>query len=179
MKEKLDIPGWVPTLIGLVMALFALGMGSFIMLSALDIIPSPPLDPENPRLLVAAAGMVFFLAGILALMGSIFSPAELRLPVMLWIQFLLILTVMAVFSGLFLWTGFGPGERTFQTSTSIGPISTHGQGNETVGRILFGGFGLLCGLGTLWYAVAQGRNLFRGRFKSLFERNLTGRDAPE
>jgi hypothetical protein len=176
MKEKLDVPGWVPGCIGLVMAIIALGMGSFIMLSALDIIPSPPLDPENPRILVAAAGMVFFLAGILALMGSIFSPEELRLPVMQWIQFLLILAVMAVFSGLFLWTGFGPGERTFQTSISIGPVSTHGQGNETTGRILSGGFGLICGLGTLWYAIFQGNNLLHGRFKSLFERRPDGQD---
>lgn len=170
MKEKIVIPGWVPSCIGLGMALFALGMGSFIMLSVFNIIPSPPLDPENPPVIVAAAGLIFFLAGLITLMGSFFSSEELRLPVMMWLQFLLILTVMAVFSSVFLWTGFGPGERTFQTSVSVGPISTHGQGNATVGRIVFGGIGLLSGLATAWYAYAQVKNLVNGQFKSMFDR---------
>jgi hypothetical protein len=170
MKEKIDIPGWVPGCIGLVMAFIALGMGTFIMLSAFNIIPSAKINPENPPIIVAAAGLVFFLAGLITLMGSIFSPEELRLPVMMWLQFLLILAVMAVFSSVFLWTGFGPGERTFQASTSVGPISTYGQGNATVGRILFGGFGLLSGLATAWYAYAQVKNLVNGQFKSMFDR---------
>ena len=170
MKEKVDVPGWVPGCIGLVMALAALGMGSFIMLTAFDIIPSPPINPENPRILIAAAGLVFFLAGLLTLMGSIFSPEELRLPVLLWIQFLLVLAVMATFSGLFVWTGFGPGERSFQTSTTLGPVTTYGQGNATLGRILFGGFGLLSSLATAWYAYAQTKNMVNGQFKSIFDR---------
>jgi hypothetical protein len=152
------------------MALFALGMGSFIILSAFNIIHTAGINPDNPPIVIAAAGMVFFLAGLITLMGSIFSPEDLHLPVMLWLQFLLILAVMAVFSSVFLWTGFGPGERTFQTSTSVGPISTHGQGNATMGRILFGGFGLLSGLATAWYAYAQVKNLVNGQFKSMFDR---------
>lgn len=170
---------WAGSAIGALMSLMPLGMGLYIILIALNFIPTADENFSAPRSIVAGAGFVFFVAGLLMLMGLVFSAEELRLPVMLWIQFLLILAVMTVFSGLFLWTGFGPGERTFQTSTSIGPVSTHGQGNEGVGRIVFGGVGLLSSLGTLWYAIVQTNNLFRGQFKSIFERKNSGRDSPD
>jgi hypothetical protein len=169
-EEKKELPEWVGGCIGALMAFVSLGMGLYILLTSFNIIPTPEENFSAPRSIVAAVGFVFVLVGILTLMGTIFSAEELRLPVMSWIQFLLILTVMAAFSGVFVWTGFGPGERAFQTSTSVGPISTHGQGNETTGRVLFGGFGMLCSLGTAWYAYAQVKNLVHGRFKSMFDR---------
>jgi len=171
MSENRQLPGWVGGCIGAFMALTFLGMGLFVILTSFGVIPAPDENFHAPRIIVAAAGLVFFLAGFLMLMGVIFSAEELRLPVMQWIQFLLVLAVMTAFSGLFVWTGFGPGERAFQSSTTLGPVTTYGQGSESTGRILFGGFGLLCGLGAAWYAYAQTKNLINGNYKSIFDRN--------
>jgi hypothetical protein len=63
--------------------------------------------------------------------------------------------MMAAFSSVFLWVGFGSGERSFQTETSFGTVSTTGHGNELTGRCLFGMFGLATTLGTLYYMVSQ------------------------
>lgn len=176
MDEKRQLPGWVGGCVGALMALIILGTGLFIILISTNLLPFPEENFKAPRPVITAAGLVFFLAGFLMLMGMIFSPGELRLPVMQWIQFLLVLAVMVAFSGVLLWAGFGPGEHEFQSSVGAGPVSVRGQGNEFVGRLLFGGFGLLSGLGTAWYAYTQTNGLIHGRFKSIFERRPGGQD---
>ena len=171
MEKQKEVPGWVGGCVGSVMAFVFLGMGLFILLTALNIIPSAEENYLAPRPVVAAAGLVFFLAGFLLFIGSIFSAEELRLPIMLWIQFLFVVTAMAAFSGIFLWVGLGPGEREFQSSTTFGSVTTRGTADDITGRILFGSVGVLCSLGTVLYACVQIVNLINGKFKSIFDQN--------
>jgi hypothetical protein len=173
VNENSNVPSWVGGCLGFMMAMAFTGAGLFIILVSFDLIHSSPENFHAPRMIVACIGLVFFLAGLLMFMGVIFSAEELRHPILLWLQFLLVLLAMAAFSGVFLWVGFGPGEREFQTSASIGPVSTTGEGNSVIGRIMFGGFGLLCGLGTGSYAYTQTSNLILGQFKSIFDQNRT------
>ena len=156
---------------GVAFALIFLGAGLVIILTSLNIIKTPEESFNAPRFIVLAAGMVFFLAGLIISLGVIFSRDELHLPVMLWIQYFISLAIMISFCAPFLWAGFGPGEREFQTSTTIAPFTTSGRGNYVFGRILFGGVGLLCGLGTAFYAIKQPGRIMRGEFKSLFDQN--------
>jgi len=141
--------------IGLVFGgVFALA-GAYIVAISFDIIP---VDPENfkaPRLVVAAAGMAFFFAGVwvafqagLGEMGGDTRSAK-------WVQYILTLAIMVAFVSVFLWAGFGPGEGQFQTSGSFGPLTTTGTASEAEGRFVFGGFGILAGLGVLYYAITQ------------------------
>jgi Ca2+/Na+ antiporter len=171
MDENTQIPNWIGSCMGAAFALIFLGAGLVIILTSLDIIKTPEENFNAPRFVVLAAGMVFFLAGLIISLGVIFSREELRLPIMLWIQYLISLAIMISFCTPFLWAGFGSGEREFQTSTIIGPVATSGRGNEGFGRILFGGVGLLCSLGTAFYAIKQPGRVMRGEFKSLFDQN--------
>ena len=171
MDENTQAQNRIGSCMGAVFALIFLGTGLVIILASLNIIKTPQESFNAPRLIVFAAGMAFFLAGLIISLGVIFSQEELRLPVMLWIQYFIGLAIMVSFCTPFLWAGFGPGEREFQTSTMIGPIATGGRGNEGFGRALFGGVGLLCGLGTAFYAIKQPGRIMRGEFKSLFDQN--------
>ena len=171
MEEQKQVPGWVGSCMGAVFALMFLGAGLLIILTAADVIHVSDENFKAPRTTVIAAGLVFFLAGIYITMGVVFSQEELRLPVMLWVQYLLALAMMASFSAPFLWAGFGPGEREFSQTTTLGPVRVSERGDETTGRILFGGVGLLCGLGTLWYAVSAPGRIIRGEFTSMFDQN--------
>jgi hypothetical protein len=141
--------------IGLVFGgVFALA-GAYIVAISFDIIP---VDPENfkaPRLVVAAAGMVFFLAGVWVAFQAGLGSMGGDTPFARWAQYILTLAIMVAFVSVFLWAGFAPGERQFQTSTSVGPVTTTGTASEAEGRCIFGGFGVLAGLGVLYYAITQ------------------------
>jgi Ca2+/Na+ antiporter len=171
MDENTQTQNWIGSCMGAVFALIFLGAGLVIILASLNIIKTLEENFNAPRLIVFAAGMAFFLAGLIISLGVIFSRDELHLPVMLWIQYFISLAIMISFCAPFLWAGFGPGEREFQTSTIIGPVATSGRGNEGFGRILFGGVGLLCSLGTAFYAIKQPGRIMRGEFKYLFDQN--------
>jgi len=171
MDENTRAQNWIGSCMGAAFALIFLGAGLVIILTSLNIIKTSEENFNAPRFIVLAAGTVFFLAGLLISLGVIFSREELRLPVMLWIQYLISLAIMISFCTPFLWAGFGPGDREFQTSTIIGPVATSSRGNEGFGRILFGGVGLLCSLGAAFYAVKQPGKIMRGEFKSLFDQD--------
>jgi hypothetical protein len=141
--------------LGLFLSLPALAMGGYILAVSLDVIHADPSFFKAPREVVAAAGMCFFLGGGWTILKSVSWAYGGDTPMVNWMSFFLVLTMMAIFTWLFLSTGFGPGERHFNVSTSIGPVTTSGPGNETVGRIFFGSFGVLAALGTLYYAVTQ------------------------
>ena len=95
-----------------------------------------------------------------------FSEEEMNSPLLAWVWFLLRLAVMVAFSSVFLWVGFGPGEREFQTTSLFGGVTTTGEGNSSFGRFLFGGAGLLFGLITLWISFVQFRSLIQKTFHS-------------
>ncbi|MBT3391515.1 MAG: hypothetical protein HN413_14030 [Chloroflexi bacterium] len=139
----------------LLMGLIFMAVGGLIILMALEIIPMDPSSLHAPRWVLGAAGALFFLSGALVFLQGIAGPDGEHDALMRWVQYVLVLGAMVAFSSVFLWVGFGPGEREFQTTTSVGPLSVSGQGNDVVGRCLFGGFGVLTALGTVYYAFQQ------------------------
>jgi uncharacterized membrane protein HdeD (DUF308 family) len=128
-------------------------VGLFIVLVSVDVIHADPESFHAPRWVVTFAGLTFVCAGLLLLSQNLFSPKEHRAPIVMWIQYLLTTGMMTAFSSIFLWVGFGPGEREFSTSASFLFFTVSGAGDELIGRILFGGAGLLVGAFTLYAAV--------------------------
>lgn len=163
-KDVKPLPPWVGGCVVLIMSLSFFGMGLFVMLISFDIIPTPPENFNAPRSVVAMVGLVFSLVGIMIFLGGSFSEEEMNSPLLAWIWFLLRLVVMVVFSGVFLWVGFGSGEREFQTTSSFGGVTTTGEGSISFGRFLFGGAGVLFGLITLWVSFLQFRSLILKTF---------------
>lgn len=68
-------------------------------------------------------------------------------------QYFLILDIMTAFSAVFLWGGIGTGEREFSGSGSFLFFTVSGKGNDVMGRIMFGGGGVLLALITGYYAL--------------------------
>jgi len=165
-KETKPLPPWAGGCMGLVMSLSFFGMGLFIILISFDVIPTPPENFNAPRIVVAAAGLVFALAGIMIFISANYSEEEMNKPLLAWVRSFLVFLIMVAFSSVFLWVGFGPGEREFQSSTSFGGVTSTGEGSSFFGRLLFGGVGLLCGLGTLWVSFVQIRSLIQKTFHS-------------
>jgi peptidoglycan/LPS O-acetylase OafA/YrhL len=142
-------------------AVFALA-GGYILAISLNLIPVDPERFKAPRLVVAAAGMVFLLAGTWVAFQTA-SPFAQDTPLFRWTQYFLMLIMMGAFAVVFLWAGFGPGERQFETSTSLGVGNATGSGDEAGGGCIFGGFGLLAALGVLYYAVTQPGRILRSK----------------
>jgi hypothetical protein len=125
--------------------LFALpfvAAGGYIMAISLGILPSDPEAFKAPRLVVAAAGAVFVLGGLMVLLQGSFSAGGQQTMLYKWLEFFVLGGFLLAFAGIFLWVGFGPGERAFQTETTLGPVTTTGDGSPLMGRCLFGTFGL-------------------------------------
>ncbi len=145
------IASCLPILMGAVLGLVGLGM---LMLGVSNI-PINLSSPDIPRWMIPVAGLMFFCFGLFTIIHTIIPPAEHQSALYQWLQYFLIVGGMGAFSAIFLWVGFGPGAREFESSTSFGPFTTSGKGDELIGRLLFGGFGLVTGLGTLWIAISQ------------------------
>lgn len=141
------------SLILTLMGLLFVVAGSAIVLVALDVIPVNPESLQAPRWVVGAAGAMFFFLGLLVFAQGIAGPGGEQIILFQWVQYMLTLGALISFSSVFIWVGLGAGERQFQSSGSIGPIGVSGQGNDWLGRCMFGGFGLLVAVGTLFYAL--------------------------
>lgn len=136
-------------------ALPFVGAGALIMLAAADVIHADPSSFHAPRWVVGMAGFLFFLAGLWILFLGFARGSEAETAVGQWASYIFFVLFLGTFAFIFIWVGFGPGEREFSGSTSVGPVSFGGSGNELVGRILFGGCGLLVGAATLWVALVK------------------------
>ena len=134
-------------------------VGAFVVLLAADVIPSDPSDFNAPRWVVAAAGAVFMLAGAMVALQAAFGPDGEQNLLYLWLQFLLGLAFMLLFTAIPLWIGFGPGEREFSTSASVGPVTTSSGGGASIGRFVFGGSGILMIFATLAMAYANWKKI--------------------
>ncbi len=135
-------------------------MGSFIVMISADIIHVDPSTFNAPRWVVGASGGVFMLAGMMVAIQGSFGPDGMQTKLYLWLQFFFGMTLMILFTAIPLWIGFGPGEREFSTSTTIGPITTSGTGSDGMGRFVFGSGGVLMVIITIWMAVSQLRKIF-------------------
>ena len=134
-------------------------VGAFIVMLAANIIPSDPSSFNAPRWVVAAAGAVFMLAGTMVALQGAFGPNPEQSRLYLIFTFILGTALMLLFSSIFIWVGFGPGEREFSTSTSVGAVTTTSSGGDQSGRFIFGGSGALMLLMTFFMARANWRKI--------------------
>ncbi|MBI5210037.1 MAG: tetratricopeptide repeat protein [Elusimicrobia bacterium] len=110
---------------------------------ALGWLPVDKSRAEAPSWVVGTAGCVFLFGGLTALV----PPGFARLQ-----HFFGTLAVTAL-ALTFDWVAFGPGERTFSGSTTIGGLSRTSHVGQTGGRVVFGVFAILidCMAALGWY----------------------------
>ena len=101
---------WVGALFGVV--------GLVILLVALRVIPSEESKFQAPHWVVGAAGLAFFLVGILLLTTPPAQTPEAAARTT-WRTFLLGTGVVGAMAAIFNWVAFGPGPRHFGGSISI------------------------------------------------------------
>ncbi len=152
-KKTPPSPKGIP--MGALMGCVSMAIGAFLLMAGLGVIRLDPQSVHGPLWIMGAAGLMFFLAGLLILFQSIAGPGAEQLPLFQWVQYILVGGILVAFSAVFIWVGLGPGERQFESSASLGPANTAGQGVDLLGRCLFGGFGLTLGLVTLYYLITR------------------------
>ena len=113
-------------------------VGSYIVLISLDIIHVSDDNFNAPRLIVAAAGMVFVLGGLMVMVNALKDISGGDHPVFRWLYSALIFSFLVLFAIPFHWAAFGSGERQFSCSASIGFVTSTAGGSETSGRLVFG-----------------------------------------
>jgi hypothetical protein len=95
-----------------------------------------------PLWLLGATGVSFVSIGLVLLMDGI----EALERVKGWLAFVFLVSFTSIFN----WVAFGPGERHFTTSSSVGVgpvgVSSASSGHELGGRIAFGIFAVLLDL---------------------------------
>jgi len=142
------------TLIRLLFIVPALAIGGWMLLASLGVFGHPVRHPaDGPDWIGALIGFVFFGGASAALINVVYGAADQpsgQLPSDAPARILSGALGVAVTLGLatvFVWVGFGPGERQFSGSGAfLGPL---------VGRAMFGLFGLLtfvvvCGMAVRW-----------------------------
>lgn len=131
----------------------ALFFGGLVFASMFGILPPQP-SAAMPRSVMALAGLVFSSAGVAVLLSRV-SRTLARL--FGTISFL-------CFVAIFNWIAFGPGERHFTQTTSVGSIKSSEPASEGSGRLVFGlfagGLDLLLGYGLI---ASLGKSLRKGR----------------
>lgn len=137
------------------MGFMSAAMGAFFMLAGADVIHLDPESVHAPLWVIAAAGTVFFLAGMMIIFQGIAGPGAEQITLYKWLQYFLVLGMLVSFAAIFIWVGLGPGEREFESSVTLGPVGIIGQGSEFLGRCLFGGFGLVLGFIVIYFAICQ------------------------
>ena len=138
-------------------ALFG-AVGLVILLVALRIIPAAESRFQAPHWVVGAAGLAFFLVGILLLTTP---PAQTPVAAArtTWRTFLLGAGVVGSMAAIFNWVAFGPGPRRFGGSISIPFVSISGPQSEWSGRAAFGLAAVMIDLFLGWVIVRGLREL--------------------
>lgn len=166
--ELRDVGPMTGTLMG--GAFFLAGVA--ILFVALDWIVMDPSKIHAPRWVLGVCGGMFALTGMVTFYyglvnglegGSRASPDrdDDGFYVGGWLLGLVICTGMAVVAG---WIAFGPGERAFSGSGSVGPVTARGSGgSESLGRWVFGFGAVLTGAFAVYGLVYGLRRLIRGR----------------
>ena len=124
-----------------------------LLLVAVNVIAVPSESIHGPNWLLGAAGLIFFLGGL-----SVFIPRDEKT-----IQGLLAAVLFTLFGVIGSWIAFGPGERSFGGSASIGPFSLTGISPELVGRLAFGCGGAITDLAALLFWIRWIRELVRDK----------------
>lgn len=123
-------------------------IGLCIVAIACDVIHLDPRAFQSPRWVVACAGGLFFLVGLL--IASQDQPASLHAK-------LLAAAFFSMFAAVFGWVGFGPGPRAFSTTTVFLGGASHAAGSERGGRIVFGTVAVIVGsvAMTAWWGLIR------------------------
>jgi hypothetical protein len=136
----------------LIVGFAALIAGLFPLAIALGWFVIPPSRLHAPTWIVGVGGAFFILCGLAILVPERF--ARMR-------GFLASLAVSAL-AVVFNWVAFGPGERKFSATLSLGTFVTAAPSSENAGRAVFGLFAVLVGLLALWGWVRWLRDLRGG-----------------
>ena len=142
---------------GIVPVLGGLGM--------IDARPAPDVAPW----VVVAAGAMFVLAGLAiingyALWGDPAPDGDLAADAPFaakLIQYLLGTSIVGLMFAVFAWIAFGPGQRRFATSMSLGGAATSAQSSAHTGRIVFGVGAVLIGAFFVMATVSGAKRLIR------------------
>lgn len=143
--------------------LAATGMGLFLLLFGLGLIPIKPRAGDAPLWIAAVAGVAFMLAGISIAVGAIHGVSETgELPKDTGWWMRLFYTVIGVIiagalASIGSWVAFGPGPRAF-SGTGLFLLSP--EASAMVGRVAFGIGAAVTWLITIAFAVSGVRKLF-------------------
>ena len=142
--------------------------GLMIIFVAVDWIHVDPASIHAPRWVLVVCGGMFALPGVAALYYGVRnglsggppergSDGERPFPVVGWLAGLAIAAGLTVVAS---WIAFGPGERAFSGSVSVGPVGVGGSGgSETLGRWVVGFGAVMGGLFPAWGLVYGLRRL--------------------
>jgi hypothetical protein len=133
-------PGW--------MAAVFVAVGLCIIAMALGVIRVDPHALKAPRWVLACAGGLFALCGLLI-------PAQ-RVPGSLYAR-LLVASFFSMFAAVFGWVGFGPGPRTFSSTTMLFGVATRAASGATSGRVVFGAVAVGVGVAAAaaWWGLGR------------------------
>lgn len=125
-------------------------------LGVVNIFPGALDGPLLGRIALMLSGLPFVSFGVMiALQPFLGEFGEKKTPIAEGIKHVILLSFLIPIAVFLLWGGFGPGERKFTQITTIGSEVTTGSGDELVGRILFGGMGVLITILILLYVHTQ------------------------
>ncbi|MBV9724703.1 MAG: hypothetical protein JO299_05960 [Gammaproteobacteria bacterium] len=124
------------------------GIGLCIIALACDVIHVDPQAFHAPRWVVACAGSLFCLVGLL--IASQDQPASLHVK-------LLAAMFFSMFAAVFGWVGFGPGPRAFSTTTVVLGVASRAASSERSGRIVFASVAVIVGVAALaaWWRLMR------------------------
>jgi len=131
-------------------------MGFFVLAIPFGLIPTDPSSIHAPGWVLVVFGGVFVIAGLWVIFARAVRQDTTEAS---WINFLFTLIVLIALTAICLWIGFGPGQRFFVANDSLTGMRTSLTTDPTLGRIFFGGFGILLALATAAFAILQGRRL--------------------
>jgi len=141
---------------GLMVGVMSILMGALVIGIGFGFIHTSSESVNAPRWVLVLFGGLFVLAGVWSLLLRV-NRAESSG----WAGFLFALLMLLGIDVLCLWIGFGSGRRLFVQDVGIGLNPATRPVDPTLGRIFFGGFGVLFSGVTLAFAWMQGRKLLR------------------
>ena len=144
------------------------GMGVFIVLLAVGMIPGGAASLQAPRWVVACAGSMFVLLGAALIVGYAVAggagpDGDLPAGTPRWVritQSLLGVGIIGALGAVGSWIAFGPGPRAFTVTL---PGVGRGPGDETLGRAVFGIGAVLVWIFLAVFAVVSVRRIRRNR----------------
>jgi hypothetical protein len=139
--------------------------GAFMFLLGVGAVPSEPGAMQAPPWVLAMCGVAFGAAGALVAMtaapGARNGVAPASSPfAMRAAMAVLPLVVIASLGSVGAWVAFGEGPRNFTSTTSVLGVTSVSEGDDGLGRFVFGAGAVLCGVLFIAALVQGWRKLF-------------------